>query len=93
MFFQTKIISTQQIRCVCNMSKFKWFAASINIGASLLQASAILSLQWFAWLLLIISVICWSYVAYKEKDFARLTQQTVFITIASIALYNWFKFR
>jgi hypothetical protein len=73
------------------MNKFKWLAASINITASLLQATAILSIQWIAWSLLIISVIFWGIIAYKEKDFARLTQQTVFITIASIALYNWLK--
>jgi hypothetical protein len=75
------------------MNKIKWTAASINITASLLQATAIIKLQWIAWTLLITSVLTWGYVAYKEKDFARLTQQTVFITIASIALYNWFKFR
>jgi len=75
------------------MNKFKWVAASINITASLIQASAILSLQWIAWLFLIISVIFWGVIAYKEKDYARLSQQTVFITIASIALYNWLKHR
>jgi len=73
------------------MNKFKWVAASINITASLLQATAILSIQWFAWLLLITSVIFWGIISLKEKDYARLSQQTVFIIIASIALYNWLK--
>jgi hypothetical protein len=73
------------------MNKIKWTGASLNITASIIQATAIVSLQWIAWIFLILSVIIWGYVAYKEKDFARLTQQTVFIVIASIALYNWLK--
>jgi nicotinamide riboside transporter PnuC len=73
------------------MNKIKWTGASLNISASIIQATAIVSLQWIAWIFLIISVIVWGYVAYKERDFARLTQQTVFIVIASIALYNWLK--
>jgi nicotinamide riboside transporter PnuC len=71
------------------MNKLKWTAASFNITASLVQSTAIISLQWIAWIFLIISVILWGYIANKEKDYARLTQQTVFIIIASIALYNW----
>jgi nicotinamide riboside transporter PnuC len=71
------------------MNKLKWVAASFNIIASLVQSTAIISLQWIAWIFLIISVILWGYIAKKERDFARLTQQTVFIVIASIALYNW----
>lgn len=71
------------------MNKIKWIGASLNITASIVQATAIVSLQWIAWIFLILSVIIWGYVAYKERDFARLTQQTVFIIIASIALYNW----
>ena len=71
------------------MNKIKWTGASLNITASIVQATAIVSLQWIAWIFLILSVIIWGYVAYKERDFARLTQQTVFIIIASIALYNW----
>ena len=73
------------------MNKIKWTGASLNISASIIQATAIVSLQWIAWIFLIISVIVWGYVAYRERDFARLTQQTVFIVIASIALYNWLK--
>ena len=73
------------------MNKIKWLAASLNITASIIQATAIVTLQWIAWIFLILSVTIWGYVAYKEKDFARLTQQTVFIIIASVALYNWLK--
>ena len=73
------------------MNKIKWTGASFNITASIIQATAIISLQWIAWIFLILSVIIWGYVAFKEKDIARLTQQTVFIVIASIALYNWLK--
>jgi hypothetical protein len=73
------------------MNKIKWTGASLNITASIIQATAIISLQWLAWIFLILSVIIWGHVAYKERDFARLTQQTVFILIASIALYNWLK--
>ena len=73
------------------MNKIKWTGASLNITASIIQATAIISLQWLAWIFLILSVIIWGYVAYKERDYARLTQQTVFIVIASVALYNWLK--
>lgn len=73
------------------MNKIKWTGASLNITASIIQSTAIVSLQWVAWIFLIMSVIIWGYVAKKEKDYARLTQQAVFIIIASIALYNWLK--
>lgn len=73
------------------MNKLKWTAASFNITASVIQATAIITIQWIAWLFLIVSVFLWGHVAYREKDYARLTQQIVFIIIASIALYNWLK--
>ena len=46
----------------------KWTAASFNITASLIQSTAILTIQWIAWILLIISVFLWAHVALKEKD-------------------------
>ena len=73
------------------MNKLKWIAASFNITASLIQSTAIIAVQWIAWVFLIISVFLWGHVALKEKDYARLTQQIVFVVIASIALYNWLK--
>lgn len=73
------------------MNKLKWTAASFNIIASVIQATAIITVQWIAWGFLIVSVFLWGQVALKEKDYARLTQQIVFIIIASIALYNWLK--
>lgn len=73
------------------MNKIKWTAASLNITASLIQSTAILTVQWIAWVFLITSVFLWGHVAYKEKDYARLTQQIVFVVIACVALINWLK--
>jgi nicotinamide riboside transporter PnuC len=73
------------------MNKLKWTAALVNITASLIQSTAIIAIQWIAWMFLIVSVFLWGHVALKEKDYARLTQQVVFVVIASIALYNWLK--
>lgn len=74
-----------------NLSVYKWVAASISIACSVIQATAIISLQWIAWIFLIISVIMWSYVSYIEKDNARLTQQIIFIMLSFFAVYNWFQ--
>jgi len=63
-----------------NLSIYKWVAATISIACSIIQATAIISLQWIAWIFLMISVFMWSYVSYIEKDKARLTQQIIFFT-------------
>jgi hypothetical protein len=76
-----------------NLTVYKWIAASISIACSIIQASAIISLQWIAWIFLTVSVLMWTYVSYLEKDKARLTQQIVFILLSFIAVYNWFKYK
>ena len=76
-----------------NLTIYKWVAASISITCSVIQATAIISLQWIAWIFLMISVFMWSYVSYLEKDKARLTQQIVFILLSLVAVYNWFQHR
>jgi len=76
-----------------NLTVYKWIAASISITCSLIQATAIISLQWIAWVFLMLSVFMWSYVSYIEKDKARLTQQVIFIILSFIAVYNWFQHR
>ena len=76
-----------------NLTVYKWIAASISIACSIIQASAIISLQWIAWIFLTVSVLMWTYVSYLEKDKARLTQQIVFILLSFIAIYNWFQHR
>ena len=76
-----------------NLTIYKWVAASISITCSIIQATAIISLQWIAWIFLMISVFMWSYVSYIEKDKARLTQQIIFILLSFVAVYNWFKYR
>ena len=76
-----------------NLTIYKWVAASISITCSIIQATAIISLQWIAWIFLMISVFMWSYVSYIEKDKARLTQQIIFIILSFFAVYNWFKYR
>ena len=76
-----------------NLTIYKWIAASISITCSVIQATAIISLQWIAWVFLMLSVFMWSYVSYLEKDKARLTQQIIFILLSFVAVYNWFKYR
>jgi hypothetical protein len=76
-----------------NLTIYKWIAASISITCSVIQASAIIDIQWIAWIFLTISVLMWSYISYIEKDKARLTQQIVFILLSFIAVYNWFQHR
>jgi len=76
-----------------NLTIYKWVAAGISITCSVIQASAIIHLQWIAWVFLMTSVFMWSYVSYLEKDKARLTQQIVFILLSFVAIYNWFKYK
>ena len=76
-----------------NLTVYKWIAASISITCSVMQATAIISLQWIAWIFLMISVFMWSYISYIEKDKPRLAQQIVFILLSFIAVYNWFQHR
>jgi hypothetical protein len=76
-----------------NLSIYKWVAATISIACSIIQATAIISLQWIAWIFLMISVFMWSYVSYIEKDKARLTQQIIFLILSFVAVYNWFQHR
>ena len=74
-----------------NLTIYKCIAASISINCSVIQATAIISLQWIAWVFLMLSVFMWSYVSYLEKDKARLTQQVIFIILSFFAVYNWFQ--
>ena len=74
-----------------NLNVYKWIAASISITCSVIQATAIISLQWIAWVFLMLSVFMWSYVSYLEKDKARLTKQIIFIILSFFAVYNWFQ--
>jgi len=76
-----------------NLNVYKWVAAGISITCSIIQASAIIHLQWIAWIFLMTSVFMWSYVSYIEKDKARLTQQIVFIILSFVAIYNWFQYK
>ena len=76
-----------------NLNIYKWVAASISIICSIIQATAIIDLQWIAFTFLIVSVLMWTYVSYLENDKARLTQQIVFILLSFIAVYNWFQYR
>jgi len=76
-----------------NLNIYKWIAASISIICSIMQATAIISLQWIAWVFLMVSVLMWTYVSYLEKDKARLTQQIIFIMLSFFAIYNWFQIK
>jgi hypothetical protein len=76
-----------------NLTIYKWVAASISISCSIIQATAIINIQWIAWILLMISVLMWTYVSYIENDKARLSQQIVFIMLSMVAIYNWFQYK
>ena len=76
-----------------NLTIYKWIAPSISITCSVIQATAIISIQWIAWIFLMISVLMWTYVSYLEKDKARLSQQIVFLVLSLFAIYNWFKYK
>jgi hypothetical protein len=76
-----------------NLTIYKWIAASISISCSIIQATAIINIQWIAWILLMISVLMWTYVSYIENDKARLSQQIVFIMLSMVAIYNWFQYK
>ena len=76
-----------------NLTIYKWIAASISITCSVIQATAIISIQWIAWIFLMISVLMWTYVSYLEEDKARLSQQIVFLVLSLFAIYNWFKYK
>lgn len=73
--------------------KLRWCAASVSITCSIIQATAIINLQWIAWIFLMLSVLMWSYISYIDKDRARLTQQIIFLSLSIIAIYNWFQHR
>ena len=76
-----------------NLTVYKWIASGISISCSIIQATAIINIQWIAWIFLMISVFMWSYVSYIERDKPRLAQQVVFILLSFIAVYNWFQHR
>jgi hypothetical protein len=76
-----------------NLTVYKWVASGISISCSIIQATAIISIQWIAWIFLMISVFMWSYISYIERDKPRLAQQVVFILLSFIAVYNWFQHR
>ena len=76
-----------------NLNVYKWVAAGISISCSIMQATAIINIQWIAWICLMVSVLMWTYISYIEKDKARLTQQIVFIVLSFVAIYNWFQHR
>jgi hypothetical protein len=76
-----------------NLKVYKWVAAGISITCSVMQATAIISLQWIAWIFLTVSVIMWTYISYLENDKPRLSQQIVFILLSFVAVYNWFQHR
>ena len=76
-----------------NLNIYKWIAASISIICSIMQATAIISLQWIAWVFLMVSVLMWTFVSYLVNDKARLTQQIIFIMLSFFAIYNWFQIK
>jgi len=69
----------------------RWIAMFFGITAATIHASAIISLQWLGWVICLISISLWLYIAIIDKDKARSIQQIYFLLIAIIAVYNWLK--
>jgi len=69
----------------------RWVAAGFGITAATMHATAIISIQWIAWIICLASISLWYYIAILDKDRARQTQQIYFMFIALIAVYNWIK--
>jgi hypothetical protein len=70
----------------------RWVAASFGITAATIHATAIINIQWLGWIVCLISISLWYYIAILDKDRARQTQQIYFLIIALIAVYNWLKY-
>jgi hypothetical protein len=70
----------------------RWIACVFGIVAATIHASAVISLQWLGWLICLVSISLWLFIALKDKDKARATMQFYFLIISIIAVYNWLKY-
>jgi len=69
----------------------RWIACLLGMIAATIHASAIISLQWLGWIICLFSISTWLYIAIQDKDKARSLQQSYFLLLSLIAIYNWLK--
>jgi nicotinamide riboside transporter PnuC len=67
----------------------RWIAAVFFMVSGVIQASAIINLQWFSWIITLIAIILTIRISLKDKDKARTTTQIFFLVLSTIAIYNW----
>ena len=70
----------------------RWIATLFFISSGVIQALAIIPLQWFSFLLNIIGLTFTIRISMKDKDNARLTNTVFFLFLSAIALWNWLKY-
>ena len=71
----------------------RWTAAVFFMVSGGIQASAIIALQWFSWIITMIALVLTIRISLKDKDRARTTTQAFFLVLSSIAIYNWLKYK
>jgi len=71
----------------------RWIAAVFFMTSGIIQASAIISLQWFSWVITLVAIVLTIRISLKDKDKARMTTQIFFLILSFIAIYNWIKLR
>ena len=67
----------------------RWIAAVFFMISGIIQASAIIALQWFSWVVTLVAIALTIRISLKDKDRARTTTQVFFLVLSTIAIYNW----
>jgi hypothetical protein len=71
----------------------RWTAAIFFMVSGVIQASAIIALQWFSWIITMIAIVLTIKISLKDKDRARTTTQVFFLVLSTIAIYNWLQYK
>jgi hypothetical protein len=71
----------------------RWTAAIFFMVSGAIQASAIIALQWFSWIITMIALVLTIRISLKDKDRARTTTQVFFLVLSTIAIYNWLQYK
>ena len=71
----------------------RWTAAVFFMISGVIQASAIIVLQWFSWVITLVAIVLTIKISLKDKDRARTTTQVFFLVLSIIAIYNWLQYK
>jgi len=71
----------------------RWTAAIFFMISGVIQASAIIVLQWFSWVITLVAIVLTIKISLKDKDRARTTTQVFFLVLSTIAIYNWLQYK